>query len=410
MMDNKIKTVLDLEKFLGASCNLDFKQTDIKTTYDWINDFLKRFNYLSSGKKHKGIIKYYLVKMTGYTDRHVKRLLSQHSQVGALHPKKNPSRHKFERTYTREDVAMLVKTDNLHNRLNGLATKKIFATEYNVYHKAEYKRLANISVAHIYNLRQTKPYQEKALTHSKTNPTKVNIGERKRPDPQGNPGYIRVDSVHQGDSGKQKGVYYINAVDEITQWQVVVATQRISEAFLLDALLDLLHQFPFAIIEFHSDNGSEYINKEVAKLLNKLLIKLTKSRARQCNDNALVESKNGSVIRKWMGYAHIPQKAAKDINQFFKGYFNLYLNYYRPSIFPEIIISEKHKEVKKYKYKNTMTPFEKLKSIKDYKLFLKPNFRQLDLEDFLSNHSVNDFTERMVQAQDKLFNGIFPLT
>src|SRR3989339_564383 len=84
------------------------------------------------------------------------------------------------------------------------------------------------------------------------------------------------------------------------------------------------------------------------------------------------------------------------------------INCSRPSIFPEIIISGKHKEVKKYKYKNTMTPFEKLKSIKGYKLFLKPNFRQLDLEAFLSNHSVNDFTERMVQAQNKLFNGIFP--
>jgi len=408
MMDNKIKTVADLEKFLGASHDLDFRQTDRETTYQWLNDLLKRFDYLSASKKHKGILKRYIVKMTGYVDRHAKRLLSQHGQFGQLTIKESPYRHKFEKTYTQEDINLLIKTDNLHNRLNGLATKKIFATEFNVYNKQEFKRLAKISVSHIYNIRRTKTYQKKALTYSKTNPRKVNIGERMRPEPQGKPGYIRVDSVHQGDSGKRKGVYYINAVDEVTQWQVVVATERISEAFLLDALLDLLHQFPFAIIEFHSDNGSEYINKQVAKLLNHLLIKLTKSRARQCNDNALVESKNGSVIRKWMGYAHIPQRAAKNINQFFKSYFNLYLNCYRPSIFPEIIISGKHKEVKKYKYKNTMTPFEKLKSIKGYKLFLKPNFRQLDLEAFLSNHSVNDFTERMVQAQNKLFNGIFP--
>lgn len=407
MMDNKIKTVSDLQKFLGASSDLDFKQTDIKTTYEWINDLLKRFNYLSGSRKHKGILKRYVIKMTGYTDRHVKRLLSRHSQVGTLFQNKSSSRHKFERVYTREDVALLIKTDNLHNRLNGLATKRIFATEYNIYHKEEYKRLANISIAHIYNIRKTKPYQKKSLTYAKTNPNKVNIGERKRPYPEGKPGYLRVDSVHQGDSGKRKGVYYINAVDEVTQWQVVAATQRISEAYLLDALLDILRQFPFAIIEFHSDNGSEYINKQVVRLLNRLLIKLTKSRTRQCNDNALVEAKNGSVIRKWMGYAHIPQKAAKNINQFFTGHFNLYLNCYRPSIFPEIIVSSKHKEVKKYKYENTMTPFEKLKSLPGYKQYLKPHFRLLDLEVFLSNHSVNDFTERMVQAQTKLFNGIF---
>ena len=407
MMDNKIKTVSDLEKFLGASQDLDFRQTNRKTTYQWINDLLKRFNYLSASKKHKGILKRYIVKMTGYTDRHVKRLLSQHSQIGQLIIKRSPYRHKFERTYTQEDINLLIKTDNLHNRLNGLATKKIFETEYQVYGKQEYKRVAGISISHIYNLRKTRSYRKKALTYSKTNPRKVNIGERRRPNPQGKPGYIRVDSVHQGDSGKQKGVYYINAIDEVTQWQVVVATKRISEAYLLDALLDLLAQFPFVIVEFHSDNGSEYINKQVAALLNKLLIHLTKSRARRCNDNALVESKNGAVIRKWMGYAYLPQKSAGNINQFFKAHFNLYINCYRPSIFPEIILSRKNKEIKKYKYANTMTPFKKLKSIPNFRKYLKPKFPLLDLETFLSNHSVNDFTERMVRAQTKLFNGIF---
>jgi len=407
MIDNKIKTVSDLEKFLGASNDLDFRQTERETTYQWINDLLKRFNYLSASKKHKGILKRYIVKMTGYTDRHVKRLLGRHSQLGQLIIRKSPYRHKFERTYTQEDIILLIKTDNLHNRLNGLATKKIFETEFQVYRKQEFKRLAKISISHIYNIRKKKVYQKKALTYIKTNPRKINIGERRRPNPQGKPGYIRVDSVHQGDSGKQKGVYYINAIDEVTQWQVVVATKRISERYLLDALLDLLAQFPFVIIEFHSDNGSEYINKQVVALLNKLLIKLTKSRTRQCNDNALVESKNGAVIRKWMGYGYISQKEATNINLFFKAYFNLYINCYRPSIFPEITLSRKNKEVKKYKYANTMTPFQKLKSIPLFKRHLKPNFPLLDLETFLRNHSVNDFTERMVRAQSKLFDGIF---
>jgi len=406
-MDHKIKTVADLEGFLGASKDLDFRQTDRKTTYAWIDKFLKRFDYHAESKKCKGILKRYLVKMTGYSDRQVKRLIKEHSWFGRICIKKSYHRNRFPKTYTREDINLLTKTDNLHNRLNGLATKKIFETEYQVYGKQKYKRLAGISISHIYNLRNTKGYQQKALTYSKTNPRKVNIGERRRPNPQGKPGYIRVDSVHQGDSGKQKGVYYINAVDEVTQWQVAVATRRISESHLLDALLDLIAQFPFKIIEFHSDNGSEYINKQVAALLNKLLIKLTKSRARQCNDNALVESKNGAVIRKWMGYAYIPQKEAGKINQFYKAHLNLYINYYRPSIFPEIVRSGKNKEVKKYKYKNTMTPFSKLKSIPNFQNYLKPNFPLLDLETFLSNHSVNDFTERVVKAQAKLFDGIF---
>ncbi|KAF0143038.1 MAG: putative integrase catalytic subunit [Ignavibacteria bacterium] len=406
-MDHKIKTVADLEIFLGASKDLDFQQMDRVSTYAWTNKLLKRFHYHAESKKRKGILKHYIAKMTGYSDRQVKRLIKEHFLFGGIKIKKSYNRYRFQKTYTREDIDLLIKTDNLHNRLNGLATKKIFEMEYRIYGKQEYKRLAGISISHIYNFRKTRGYQKKALTYTKTNPRKVNIGERQRPNPEGKPGYIRVDSVHQGDSDKQKGVYYINAVDEVTQWQVVAAVEKISETYLLDALLDLLAQFPFVIIEFHSDNGSEYINRQVSALLNKLLIKLTKSRSRQCNDNALVESKNGAVIRKWMGYAYIPQKSAKKINQFFKAHFNLYINCYRPSIFPEIILSRKNKEIKKYKYKNTMTPFEKLKVIPNFRIFLKPSFPLLDLETFLSNHSVNDYTERMVKAQDKLFDGIF---
>ena len=77
-------------------------------------------------------------------------------------------------------------------------------------------------------------------------------------------------------------------------------------------------QFPFVIVGFHSDNGSEYINHQVANLLEKLRIEQTKSRSRQSNDNALAESKNASVVRKHMGYDHIPQAYAKPINAFYQ--------------------------------------------------------------------------------------------
>jgi transposase InsO family protein len=100
-------------------------------------------------------------------------------------------------------------------------------------------------------------------------------------------------------------VYHINAVDTVTQWQVVGCASRISEQHLLPVLEAMLHQFPFRILGFHSDNGSEFINHTVAQLLEKLLIEFTKSRACRSQDNALVESKNGAVIRKHIGYGHI---------------------------------------------------------------------------------------------------------
>jgi len=85
-------------------------------------------------------------------------------------------------------------------------------------------------------------------------------------------------------------------VDELPQFQVICAVEKISEAYLLPVLETIMAAFPFVILGFHSDSGSEYINlhgipgyahNQVAKLLEKLRIEQTKSRSRQTNDNAL---------------------------------------------------------------------------------------------------------------------------
>jgi transposase InsO family protein len=78
----------------------------------------------------------------------------------------------------------------------------------------------------------------------------------------------------------------------------------------------MLNSFPFVIKGFHADNGSEYINRNVARLLQKLLIEFTKSRSRQTNDNILAEGKNAAIVRKQFGYSHIPQKWAPQMNDF----------------------------------------------------------------------------------------------
>lgn len=136
--------------------------------------------------------------------------------------------------------------------------------------------------------------------------------------------------------------------------------QGLSEAFLLPVLTLIMDQFPFVIAGFHSDNGSEYINHKVAKLLEKLRIEQTKSRSRHSNDNALAESKNASVVRKHMGYDHIPQAYAKPINAFYQQTFNPWLNLHRPCLFPTLIRNAKGKLVKRYKHEDVKTPLERL--------------------------------------------------
>jgi hypothetical protein len=197
--------------------------------------------------------------------------------------------------------------------------------------------------------------------------------------------------VHQGDLEKEKGVYHINMTDEVTQWEIIGTVEKISEQYLLPLLEDLLNQYPFRIINFHSDNGSEYINKTIARLLNKLMIEQTKSRSRHTNDNALAESKNGSVVRKHMGYVHIPKRQAKAINIFCKEYLNPYLNYHHPCGFATLKVDRRGKEKKKYN------------SPPDCEQYLKPGITLEMLDRIAYDMSDNEFVGKMKKVKEELF-------
>jgi len=190
-------------------------------------------------------------------------------------------------------------------------SKKLCEGAWQLFGEADYERLAGISISHLYN---STGYLKQRHHVEKTRPTRSSIGERRKPQPAGQPGFLRIDTVHQGDWDKQKGVSHINAVDEVTQFQVVCTVEKISDAYLIPALEQLFAAFPFHLLGFHSDNGSEYINGRVAVRLGKLLIAFTKSRARQTNENALADSTNGAVGWKLFGYAHISQRWAPLIN------------------------------------------------------------------------------------------------
>lgn len=403
MSESNLTTIEQIEVFLEGVQNVEFHVKSKDEKYKWLQATLIRFEYLTLKKKDKGMVFRYLRKMTGYSRQQLNRLILKYKKKGQLN-REYQNRHSFPAKYSALDIGLLVRTDNLHSRLSGPATKKIMEREWQVFGRKEYQNIANISVAHLYNLRAKKTYQRQALFLTKTKPSVSNIGERAKPCPYGKPGYIRVDSVHQGDRDGQKGVYHINAVDEITQFEIVASVERINESCLIPVLEKLLQQFPFVIIEFHSDNGSEYVNRLVAKLLNKLLIRFTKSRARQTNDNALVESKNGSVVRKIMGYAHIPQKYAEKINRFYSNFLNEYINFHRPCFFPETVTDSKGKQKKVYRYQNMMTPYEKLKSLSEAASFLKKGITFAILDVIAMRISDNQAAERMVEARSNLFD------
>jgi len=278
--------------------------------------------------------------------------------------------------------------------------------EYKVYGYAEFGNISRISVAHLYNLRRSNIYRGMTRRFTRTKHVVSKIGERAKPDPKGQPGHIRIDTVHQGDLNGQKGVYHLNTVDEIAQWEIVASVERISEAYLVPVLESMLVQFPFIIQGFHSDNGSEFVNHIVARLLNKLLVRFTKSRPRHPDDNGLVETKNGSVVRKNLGYAYIPQACAELLNEYHKDYLNPYVNFHRPCFFPMSVVDHKGRIKKTYPYEEVKTPYERLKSLPQAESYLRPGVTFEKLETIANQMSDNQFAERMVKARSNLFQQI----
>jgi transposase InsO family protein len=173
---------------------------------------------------------------------------------------------------------------------------------------------------------------------------------------------------------------------------------------MLPALMEIFAQYPFTIFNFHSDRGHETINYLVADLLQRLLIKQTKSRSYHSGDNALVETKNGSVIRKNMGWEHINQSMCDPINDYYQNFFNPYLNYHRPCAYPTIITDDKGKRRKEYN--QYLVPYDKLKSLPNTKGYLKPGITFEELDKIAYSHSDNEFATLMREEERKLFQKI----
>lgn len=391
-----------MRAFLEASDELAFEGRNRGEVYAWVEQSLREQNWAKMKRASRGLVRRYIEKMTGLSRAQVTRLIKLYTAGAAVQPKPY-RRNRFPRRYTRADVALLAGVDAAHDSLSGPATQKILQREFHDFGDAQYEHLARVSVAQLYRLRQSRLYRERRMAVQATRPTQVAIGERRAPQPDGRPGYLRVDTVHQGDLAGVKGVYHINAVDEVTQWQIVGATAQLSEAWLLPVLEAMLAQFPFRIRGFHSDNGSEFINHTVAKLLNKLLVEQTKSRPRHSNDNGLAEAKNGAVIRKHLGYGHIASAHAEAIEAFYERHFNLYLNFHRPCGVPEIRTTAKGKQRRVYRW--YATPWEILRQLPELARHLKPDLTVADLERTAKIESDTEAARKMQEAKRKLFAG-----
>ncbi len=408
MKDKALSDIGEVKKFLKFSRKVEFKREKKEEAYLWMEKTLEKFGYIQLGKKDRGIVKRYLEKVTGYSRAQITRFIAQYHKSGRI-KERAYKRHRFNKKYSLEDIRLLAKTDELHSFPNGAALKKILRRMVEEYGDTRYANISKISIQHIYNMRKSAAYLRITKRYTKTKPAVTNIGQRRKPQPNGIPGYIRVDTMHQGDKNGEKGVYHINTVDEVTQFEFVGAAEQINEYHLIPLLIKLIESYPFRISEFHADNGSEFINRRVVSMLNKLLITLTKSRPRHSNDNALVETKNGWVLRKWLGYQFIEQKHAAKINKFYFGCFNEYLNYHRPCGFAIQQQDKKGKVKKLYPLGNYMTPYEKLKSIPNSVMHLKDGITFAMLDKIARSKTDNEMADVVQTQRRRLFEQITPV-
>jgi transposase InsO family protein len=370
---------------------------------------LRRFDYRRLPRAHRGSVLAYLQRLSGYSRAQITRLVSRWDAGKRLVKDYRAPEHAFARRYTPADVALLADVDRAMGTMSGPATACVLRRQRDVFNDARFEQLGSISVGHLYNLRNSAPYRAQRVVLNKTRPTQAaTIGVRKAPAPEGRPGFIRIDSVHQGDWDGTKGLYHINAVDCVTQWEVVATVQTISEAHLLPVIEQMLAQFPFEILGFHADNGSEYVNHRVAQMLDKLRIEFTRSRPRRSNDNGLAETKNGAVVRKLFGYEHIAQRHAVRFNTFCVEYLNPFLNFHRPCLFAtELADPKKPGRIKRvYRAKDAKTPLDKLASLSEAATFLREGVRLEDLHALATALTDVQAAEELNEARLALFRRV----
>ncbi|MFM9917859.1 MAG: integrase [Rhizobacter sp.] len=407
MNEGQVRSLEQVRQVLHGTQSLQFRQAeDDEGRYAWIGSVLQRFRYRQLERGDRGAVLAYLQRLSGYSRAQVTRLVARWVGGAALVKQYHAPEHAFARRYSSADVALLAQVDRAMNTLSGPATACVLRRQRDVFGDARFERLGSISVGHLYNLRHSTGYRAQRVVLVKTRPTKATtIGVRRAPAPQGRPGFIRIDSVHQGDRDSVKGLFHINAVDCITQWEVVATVQTISEAHLLPVIEQMLEQFPFQILGFHADNGSEYVNHRVARLLKKLLIEFTRSRPRRSNDNGLAETKNGAVVRKLFGYEHIPQRHAAAFNTFCRQCLNPFLNFHRPCLFatdkPDPKKPGRIKRV--YRAKDAMTPLDKLSSLPHAATFLRPDITLEQLHELATALTDVEAAEQLNAARQALF-------
>lgn len=195
------------------------------------------------------------------------------------------------------------------------------------------------------------------------------------------PGFVEADLVaHCGECAEGAYLNTLTLTDIATGWTECLALIRRSEADVSAAIHTVRQRLPFPLLGLDTDNGGEFINYDLLRYCEKEKITFTRSRAYRKNDQAHVEEKNGSVVRRLVGYDRYEGMNAWRALTALYGVLRLYINFFQPSV---KLLSKERKEGRTTKrYDRAQTPYQRVLSStavgEDRKIQLRASYERLD--------------------------------
>ena len=190
----RLPTLDDTRAFLEGSDPVAFRPVHRPETYAFVRRVLVRFRYTELHKPGKGLVQGFLGNVAGLSRAQLTRLVGQYVRTGMVADGRRGPARPFERRYTAADIRLLPDVDETLGELSGPATRRVMQREFEVYGRLPFDRPAGLSNSHLYRLRGSKTYRSRRTRIERTPRREAAIGERRKPRPEGRPGFLRVDT------------------------------------------------------------------------------------------------------------------------------------------------------------------------------------------------------------------------
>ena len=326
--------------------------------------------YLKSTKDAKAKILDELCANTGYHRKYAIRKLSPKTDLSAPSGFKRKKRTSF--TYTHGDMYWLAKVWGVLDYPCGQRLQPVLSETLDIL--ISFRELKNIPDSTVKKLKRIKsstiddrlsPARQKLHRKiiSTTKPgslLKKHIPIRTSSWDESRVGCCELDTVaHCGNSAEGEFINSLNITDILTQWTETVALMGKAQKRIMGGLDEIKKRVPVAIVAIDPDNGSEFINWQLFRWCMERKIDFTRGRPYHKNDNAHIEQKNWTHVRKLIGYMRIDNPDAVPLmNDLYKNEWNLFYNFFIPSF--KLIEKKRIKSKIVKKHDKPKTPYQRL--------------------------------------------------